>query len=133
MSEWSFPDGETYDETGSQPPGAMSDAEYRRRIERGTYGVELALDPIRTAAIAGGLPGAPALGEAARRNELAPAPTETVKPDGWWFCNPPTVEEVRFKLDAATGAVVAAVCRCEHGAWDNLSDARAAHLIKETT
>lgn len=47
--------------------------------------------------------------------------------DAWWFCTPPTVEEVRFRFDRATGQPIGAFLSCPHGSWTDLTLARQAH------
>lgn len=54
---------------------------------------------------------------------------EIPKVDGWWFCDPPTSEEIRFRVDLASGRLVAGFLSCPHGTWSDLSAARAAHSI----
>lgn len=57
-------------------------------------------------------------------------PAEIPKSDGWWFCDPPTVEEIRFRIDIASGQLVASFLSCPHGTWTDLPSARAAHSIE---
>lgn len=52
--------------------------------------------------------------------------------DGWWFCAPGGVEEIRFHTDPRTLRPVAVTLKCGHGAWtgdsdEALSQARHAH------
>lgn len=55
---------------------------------------------------------------------------EMPKPDGWWFCDPPTREEIRFRLHRTSGRLVATFLSCPHGTWTDLTSARAAHSIE---
>lgn len=46
--------------------------------------------------------------------------------DGYWFCEPPTREELRLRIDKETGRTIQ-IYTCPHGAWTDLSAARLAH------